>query len=141
VPAPTRELAEALYEAFSARDLEAVLALISGDFEFRPAVTSELTERQSYDGHDGMRDYFADVARVWTELRLIPQRFRPIGERLLVLGRVYARTTDGALIDSPAGWLWEARAGKLTRCVVYRSHTEAIAAAGLSESEAYADPH
>jgi uncharacterized protein len=137
--ASTRELAEALYEAFSGRDLDAVLALISDDFEFRPAGTAELTERASYIGHGGMRDYFADIARVWSELRLVPQRFREVEDKLLVLGRVYARTAEGALTDSPAGWLWQAGEGKLTRCLVYRSHIDAIEAAGLSEQEAQVD--
>jgi ketosteroid isomerase-like protein len=134
----TRKLVEALYGAFAARDLDALLGLIAADFEFRPAVTPELTQRTVYEGHGGMRDYFADVSRVWSELRLIPQRFVPAGERLLVLGRVYARTADGALVDSPAGWLWEAREGKLSCCVVYRSHREAIEAAGMIEPDAHA---
>lgn len=124
---------EALYEAFSARDLEAVLALIDRNFDFRPAATSELTKQSSYIGHTGMRRYFNDIARVWAELRLVPQTFRPAGERLVVLGRVYARTVDGAIADSPTGWVWEASPGKLTSCTVYRSHAEALEAAGLEE--------
>jgi hypothetical protein len=114
-----------------------VLSLISRDFEFHPTGTAELTDRPRYDGHDGMREYFNDVARVWTELRLVPQRFEEVDARLLVLGRVYGQTIDGALVDSPAGWIWEAEGGKLTRCIVYRSHDEALAASGLSEEEAH----
>lgn len=133
---PTRELVEALYEAFSVRDLEAVIALIDRKFVFRPAVTAELTNRPSYHGHAGMRQYFGDVERVWAELRLVPQRFQPAGDSLLVLGRVYARTIDGALIDTPAGWVWEGRAGKLTRCSAYKSHAETLEAVGLSEQGA-----
>src|SRR6185503_8623353 len=132
MPAPTRELVEALYEAFSVRDLEAVIALIDREFEFRPAVTAELTNRPSYHGHAGMRDYFSDVERVWAELRLVPQRFQPVGDTLLVLGRVYARTTAGALLDTPAGWAWEGRAGMLTRCSAYSSHADALESVGLS---------
>jgi uncharacterized protein len=131
--AGTRELVEALYEAFSVRDLDAVLALIDRDFDFRPVATSELTNQASYNGHAGMRRYFNDIARVWAELRLVPQNFRPAGEKLVVLGRVYARTVDGAIADSPTGWVWEARSGKLTRCTIYRSHAEALKAAGLEE--------
>lgn len=135
---PTRELVEALYEAFSVRDLEAVIALIDRKFVFRPAATAELTNRPSYDGHAGMHQYFGDIERVWAELRLVPQRFQPAGDSLLVLGRVYARTTAGALIDTPAGWVWEGRAGKLTRCSAYQSHAEALEAVGLSEQDAHA---
>ena len=114
-----------------------MLALISSDFEFHPAGTAELTERARYDGHDGMREYFTDVARTWSELRIVPQRFEEVDDKLLVLGRVYGQTTDGAVIDSPAGWIWQAKGGKLVRCIVYRSHTEAIAAAGLSDDEVH----
>lgn len=120
-----------MYEAFSARDLDAVVALIDPNFDFRPVATSELTNQTAYIGHTGMRRYFNDIARVWAELRLVPQSFRPAGEKLIVLGRVYARTVDGAIADSPTGWVWETRSGKLTRCTVYRSHAEALEAAGL----------
>jgi ketosteroid isomerase-like protein len=138
MPAPTRELVEALYEAFSVRDLEAVIALIDRKFVFRPAVTAELTNRPSYHGHAGMRQYFDDIERVWAELRLVPQRFQAEGDALLVLGRVYARTVAGALIDTPAGWVWEGRAGRLTRCSAYESHAETLEAVGLSEQDANA---
>ena len=131
--AGAQELVEALYEAFSVRDLDAVLALIDADFDFRPVATSELTNEPHYIGHSGMRRYFNDIARIWAELRLVPQSFRPVGERLVVLGRVYARTVDGAIADSSTGWVWEARSGKLTRCTVYRSHAEALEAAGLEQ--------
>ena len=131
--AETQVLVRRLYEAFSDRDLEGVLALIDQSFDFRPVATSELTNQPVYTGHAGMHRYFNDIARVWAELRLVPQTFRPAGDRLVVLGRVYARTADGAIADSPAGWLWEARSGKLTRCIVYRSHEEALEAGGLEE--------
>jgi ketosteroid isomerase-like protein len=136
MPAPTRELVEALYEAFSVRDLEAVIALIDRKFVFRPAVTAELTNRPSYHGHAGMREYFGDVERVWAELRLVPQRFQPVGDALLVLGRVYARTAAGTLLDTPAGWVWEGKAGKLTQCSAFQSHADALQAVGLSEQDA-----
>ena len=56
------EVVKATFAAFAARDLEAVLALAAPDIEFT-AVTGEQAGRtEPYRGHDGMREYFRDVA-------------------------------------------------------------------------------
>ena len=58
------------------------------DIEFA-AVTGEHAGRtEPYRGHDGMREYFRDVASVWEELRLTPREFRASGDLILVTGRV-----------------------------------------------------
>ena len=64
------EVVKATFAAFAARDLDRVLALADPDIEFI-AVTGEHAGRTDpYRGHDGMRQYFRDVAAVWEELRL-----------------------------------------------------------------------
>ena len=72
--------------------MEAVLALSAPDIEFT-AVTGEHAGRtEPYRGHDGMRQYFRDVASLWEELRLSPREFRVSGDPILVTGRVSARS-------------------------------------------------
>ena len=80
-----------------------------------------------------MREYFADVARVWRVLEVVPHDFRDLGDRVLVFGRVYARGEGGYISDSPTQWLWAVRGGRVVSGRVFTNRAEALAAAGLEE--------
>jgi ketosteroid isomerase-like protein len=126
------DLVRRLFEAFSRRDLEGMLALSSPDLEFFPQVTASRVNRtEPYIGHEGMRRYFEDVARVWRELEIIPHDFRDLGDQVLVTGRVYARGKGGYIADSPAQWLWRVEGGWVIWGRVFTSRSEAFEAAGL----------
>jgi ketosteroid isomerase-like protein len=121
------EVVKATFAAFAARDLDTVLALADPDIEFT-AVTGEHAGRtEPYRGHDGMRQYLRDVAAVWDELRLTPREFRASGDRILVTGRVSARSRSRSVTGS-TGWIWRVRDGKVTYVRVYASAADAIAA-------------
>jgi ketosteroid isomerase-like protein len=127
------EVVKAAFAAFAARDLEAVLALAAPDIEFS-AVTGEHAGRTDpYRGHEGLRQYFRDVASVWEELRLTPREFRTHGDLILVTGKVAARSRSRTVSGS-TGWIWRVRDGKVTYGRVYASAADAIAA--LEEEEA-----
>lgn len=126
------EVVKETFAAFAARDLEAVLALAAPDIEFS-AVTGEHAGRTDpYRGHDGLRQYFRDVASVWEELRLTPREFRAHGDLILVTGKVAARSRSRTVSGS-TGWIWRVRDGKVTYVRVYASAADAIAA--LEEDE------
>jgi ketosteroid isomerase-like protein len=121
------EVVQATFAAFAARDLQAVLALADPEIEFT-AVTGEHAGRTDpYRGHDGMRQYFRDVAAVWEELHLTPREFRSVGDWILVTGKVSARSRSRTVTGS-TGWLWRVRDGKVTYGRVYASAADAIAA-------------
>ena len=121
------EVVKSAFAAFAARDLDRVLALADPDIEFT-AVTGEHAGRtEPYRGHDGMRQYFRDVAAIWEELRLTPRDFRASGDRILVTGRVSARSRSRTVSGS-TGWIWRVRDGKVTYVRVYGSAADAIAA-------------
>ena len=121
------EVVKATFAAFAARDLDKVLALADPDIEFS-AVTGEHAGRtEPYRGHEGMRQYFRDVAAVWEELRLTPRDFRASGDRILVTGRVSARSRSRTVTGS-TGWIWRVRDGKVTYVRVYASAADALAA-------------
>jgi ketosteroid isomerase-like protein len=121
------EVVKATFAAFAARDLDAVLALAAPDIEFS-AVTGEHAGRTDpYRGHDGLRQYFRDVASVWEELRLTPREFRAHGDLVLVTGKVAARSRSRTVSGS-TGWIWRVRDGKVTYVRVYASAADAIAA-------------
>jgi ketosteroid isomerase-like protein len=102
----------AIYEAFARRDVEAALAHIAEDIEFLPRGTAELTGRtEPYRGHHGVREYFADAARVWDDLTLHADDMRVVLGSVVVFGHV-----DGLVGGRPVRrrviWNWQVRDGK-----------------------------
>jgi ketosteroid isomerase-like protein len=127
------DLVERLYDAFNRRDVETVVSLAHPDVEFRP-VTAEFAGRQGpYTGHDGLRLYFQDVAAVWEELLVTPQRVRARDDVILVTGRVYARGRRHGIRDMPAVWVWRLEEGRLRTGTVYGDLDEALAALAPNE--------
>ncbi|MEA2428276.1 MAG: hypothetical protein QOF37_1904 [Thermoleophilaceae bacterium] len=126
------ELARRAFEAFATRDLKALLEVLDEDVEFLPVTANLTTGGMPYRGHEGIRSYFDDVARVWAELRVYPTDYRDLGDTVVALGRIYGRG-GGMIIDRPTGWVWSVRDGKLVSGQVYASHEEALRAAGLSD--------
>ncbi|HZB05174.1 MAG TPA: nuclear transport factor 2 family protein [Thermoleophilaceae bacterium] len=118
------EVVKAAFAAFAARDLQAVLALSRPDIELTAVTGAHAGRTDPYRGHDGMRQYFRDVAAVWEELRLTPREFREEGDLILVTGKVSAHSRSRTV----TGWIWQLRNGKVTFVRVYASAADAIAA-------------
>lgn len=121
------------FDAFSRRDAAALAELIDPGFEWATPTARAAGRSEPYRGQEGLREYLADVARVWQELRSEPEEFREIGDdRVLVLGRIYAWGV-GRVIDAPAGWVWRLRDGRIVEGRVYGSRRGALEAAGLRD--------
>ena len=121
------DVVKAVFAAFAARDVEGLLAHAAPDIEFT-AVTSDYAGRTGpYRGHEGMREYFRDVARVWDELRLTPTDYRQVGDQVLVTGRVTARSPARTVAGS-TGWVWRLVEGKVVYIRVYASAEDAVRA-------------
>jgi ketosteroid isomerase-like protein len=121
------DVVKEVYAAFAARDLERVEAVLDPDVVF-VAVTGGLIGRtEPYRGHEGMREYFTDVARIWDELVLTPREFEEVGDAILVTGRVSARSPS-RMISGSTGWVWRVRDGLVVYVRVYASAAEARAA-------------
>jgi len=128
-----RGLVERLFDAFNRRDVDTVISLCDESVQFRP-ITAEFAGRSGpYNGHEGLRLYFADVAAVWEELLVTPQRVRSHGDVILVTGRVYARGRGRGIRDLPAAWVWRRRCDLLREGTVYASLDDALAAVELTE--------
>jgi ketosteroid isomerase-like protein len=121
------EVVKATFAAFAARDIQAVLALADPDIEFNAVTGAQADRTDPYRGHDGMRQYFRDVAAVWEELHLTPREFREEGDLILVTGKVSARSRSRTVTGS-TGWIWRVRNGKVTFVRVYASAADATAA-------------
>jgi len=72
-------------------------------------VTGAVTrEGRPYVGHDGIREYFSDVNRLWQRLELRPLELYESGDAVVALGEVRARGAAGEL-RQPTVWTWKFR--------------------------------
>lgn len=118
---------ERLYECFNERDEEGIVALCDEGMEFFPVVTAEAVGRDApYRGAAGLHDYLLDVAKVWEELRLTPDRIECRDDTVLVRGRAYARSRELGIRDVPVAWIWEVRNGLIVRGEVFPDPGEAV---------------
>lgn len=101
-----RALVERMFEAFAARDEDALLEVMGPEIEFFGPTATVLNEGKCYRGHDGIHRYFQDAEALWAELELEPVKYREVGNHVVVLGRVRARARDGLELDTPAAWVW-----------------------------------
>ena len=105
----------AIYEAFARRDVEGMLHHVDPDCEVDLPGTAERAGRmEPYRGPDGVRQYFADAARVWDELTLFAEDIRAASEGVVVFGHVEG-LHRGQLVRRRVVWLWHLREGKAVR--------------------------
>ena len=122
IVAPLDDLAiiRRVFAAFALRDLEAVQELLDPDVAFM-APTAEMAHGgEPYRGVAGMEEYFADVERVWDELRLRPDDYEQVGDTVLVTGRVWG-LGGGQVVDTDAGWHWRLHDGRVIYVRAFRS--------------------
>jgi ketosteroid isomerase-like protein len=113
------------FEAFNARDVDALLELVDPAIEFFPVTRMLANNGQPYRGHSGMSRYMRDVEQFWDELEAMPRTFKAAGECVAAYGRVHGRTAAGELLNSPADWIWQVREGVIVWGCVYAKQDEA----------------
>ena len=121
------DVVNAVYEAFTERDVERVLAHAHPEIVFSAVTGGHAGRTEPYRGHAGMREYFRDVAAVWDELRVVPDDYRESGDTILVTGRVSARS-PARIVAGSTGWIWRLTDGLITYVRVYPSAADAMAA-------------
>ncbi|HEU5142600.1 MAG TPA: nuclear transport factor 2 family protein [Solirubrobacterales bacterium] len=120
MPEDYQQLVESLYEAFNRRDPDAIVAVCDDRMEFFPIATAEAVGRvDPYVGPAGLREYLADAAKIWEELLITPSQVEQHEGRLLVRGRVYARSRELGIRDMPLAWIWQVRDGRFVRGEVF----------------------
>jgi ketosteroid isomerase-like protein len=106
------EIVRTIYAAFAARDVERVVELADPECEVRLERTAQASGRtEPYRGHDGVRQYFADVASLWDELVLEADDIRAVPGSVIVMGQIQGRT-NGETLRRRVMWTWRLRDGK-----------------------------
>jgi ketosteroid isomerase-like protein len=114
-------------------DVEEMLSYVDLEGELHSAIVGG-AEGNVYRGHEGFRRWVADsfdsfegVTNEWSE-------FRDLGIRVLALGHVRARGRgSGMELDSPMGWVFTVRRGKVVKAEGFLRQAEALKAARRRE--------
>jgi ketosteroid isomerase-like protein len=127
------EIVRRLMEAYAGGDIEEMLSHLDPDGELHSAIIGG-AEGNVYKGHDGIRRWFAEVTDSFEDLRTELTEFRDLGDRVLAFGHMHARGRESGLeLDSPTGWVFTVRRGKLAKAEGFLSREDALEAAGLRE--------
>jgi ketosteroid isomerase-like protein len=126
---------EQLFQAFNERNLGGILELCDPEVEFLPVTAVLALDGRAYAGHEGIRRYFADVARVWDELKVTAADVREADDAVLVLGRVVAHSKGQGTRDLPAGWVLRLSADRFVYGRVYADPRDAERALGVENAQ------
>jgi ketosteroid isomerase-like protein len=132
------EVCSRLFELFAALDpvagVEATLDLTDPEGVLESAIIGG-AEGTKYRGHDGFRQWAADVETAFETLRTTPQEYRDLGDdRVLMLGHVSGRGREsGIALEAPVAFLCTLRAGRLSHMQGFLSWDEALESAGRLE--------
>ena len=110
-------------------DPEAAVAVCDPQVEFASLLS---VDGQAYFGHDGIRQYFADISTAWGEWRVELNRVTA-GEdgRVAVVMTMHVRGLEsGAALSERVGHVWTLRNGLLWRNEAYREPEQALLEVG-----------
>jgi ketosteroid isomerase-like protein len=116
------------HEALNAGDIDAVVALC--DSAVRLDMSDRVLNPAVYEGHEGIRRFYAEVLEIWESFTWEPTRLHEIGR--LVLADVHSRGKgrgSGLELDRDAAMLWHVEGGKVRSIVFYRDSARGHAAA------------
>jgi ketosteroid isomerase-like protein len=119
------------FEAYSRRDVDGFLSHLDPEVELRSAIVGG-AEGKVYRGHDGVRKWIADSDESFIELVTDLSEFRDVGDQVLAFGHIRARGRESGLeLESPTGWVFAVRDGKLVKAEGFLSTAAALEAVGL----------
>jgi ketosteroid isomerase-like protein len=119
--------------AVSKRDLSDLLELTDPQIEWR-SFFAALTEGGEYRGHDGMRQYLADLDEAFELLRPDPGDLLGVGEIVVGVGRIHWRGKgSGIETDSLVGWIFRFRKGRVVYFRAFNDPEKSLEAVGRAE--------
>jgi ketosteroid isomerase-like protein len=109
------EVVRRLYEAFARRDLNALVDHVADDFELLPTGTARLVGRATpYVGRAGVKEYFEDASRAWSQLEIRADDIRAVAGSVVVFGRVTGVPAGTTVpVERRVLWTWRLRDGRV----------------------------
>ncbi|MET0761869.1 MAG: LLM class flavin-dependent oxidoreductase [Thermoleophilaceae bacterium] len=124
----------AFAEAITRGDMEAALALCHPEVDFLSML--DVSGRRHY-GHEGIRQYFEDVASAWEEWRTEVHRVVEGADgRVAIVMTMHVRGLgSGAVLSEGTAHVWTLKDGLLFHNELYRDPAEALRAVGAEPDE------
>jgi uncharacterized protein len=132
IPQENIEVVRRLHERLNSGDIDGVVELCE------PAFHLDMSERvfnpEIYEGHEGIRRFYADVRDIWERYAWAPEELLDAQPHVVALVRAQGRGRGSGLeIDRRIALVWTFAAGQATALRLYVDRTKALEAAGLSE--------
>jgi ketosteroid isomerase-like protein len=116
------------YEAWSRRDVDALLEVVHPESEARPILGANIGT-SLYRGREGLREWFHDLHQEWETFETTVTRIEEQGDRALLTVQVHARgRASGVVIDDALYHLVEVRDGMIRRLEAFQDKGDAMAA-------------
>src|SRR5208337_1022191 len=127
--ADNMEVVKQSIEAFNRRDFDALDHRSTPDLEWITRMAE--IEGEIIRGREGVEKYAESLDAAWEEFLALPDEYRDLGDRVLMLGRIEGRGRgSGAPVRSPYAVIYDFRGGKISRLRSFLDHGEALRAAG-----------
>jgi ketosteroid isomerase-like protein len=118
--------------AYNRGDVDALCAFMAPDVELRPPVSA--LRGVAYRGHEGVRQWFADLDESFSRVRIEPIELTDLGGLVLALTSFEAKGGESEVeFDSELGLLLEVDDGRI---VSWRGHFNHAAARAEAEAQA-----
>jgi uncharacterized protein len=132
IPQENIEVVRRLHERLNSGDIDGVVELCE------PAFHLDMSERvfnpEIYEGHEGIRRFYADVRDIWEQYRWTPEQLLEARPHVVALVRAQGRGRGSGLeIDRRIALVWTFARGRATALRLYVDPTKALEAVGLSE--------
>jgi ketosteroid isomerase-like protein len=118
----------AAYEAWSRRDVDALIDVVHPDAVARPILGANIGV-SVYRGREGLRDWFRDLHQEWETFQTRVTRIDERGDRAVLTIDIHARgRASGVVIDGDLYHLVELRDGMILRLEAFRDKDAAMQA-------------
>jgi ketosteroid isomerase-like protein len=126
------ETVRSVIDAWNQGDLDAFLAKVHPDGEWRPVLAVGVEgSTAGYRGHDEIRHFWHEFHEMFDQFSVEIQEACVVGRSVLVLGHIHGRAHSGVPIDTPYAAVFEMRDGKCFATSEFLSHGRALEAVGL----------
>ena len=129
------ELHRCWFEAYNARDTEALIAYCDPGIEFHSVFVA--AGGAVYRGHDGMRELHQDFRNVWgDEIRFETQAYAKLGDQTLAFGVLRGRGRNSGVEVTLSGvQIAKWRRGLMTYAKGYHHKEDALRDLGVAEDQ------
>jgi ketosteroid isomerase-like protein len=124
------EIVRRAHDALNRGDMDALLVLCDG--AFRLDMSDRVFNPAVYEGHDGIRRFYAEVQEVWESYVWEPEELMEAGDNVVACLRSGGRGRgSGVEVERRTAMVWTVREGRATALRFFRDRTEALEAEGL----------